>query len=952
MKSLLSLADQWQDLSRLLDEALALAPHEQAAWLDRLAEADAVHHAALAELLARQAAIGADEFLSRLPALAPPASADDPVVGAAIGPYCLIRPLGAGGMGLVWEAERTDGFVRRRVALKLPRTAWGGRFAERLARERDILAALEHEHIARLYDAGVDRQGRPYLAMELIDGEPVTAWCRNRQLGVRQCVALLLQAAAAVSHAHARLIVHRDLKPSNILVGSDGRVRLLDFGVAKLLENGRTQATVLTELSGRVLSLDYASPEQIAGLSLGTGSDVYSLAVVAYEMLTGHKPYRLKRGTATELEEAIAAADVVSASSATVDPARRRQLRGDLDAVLNRAMKKRPEERYPTMDAFSQDLRRFLDGAPVEARPDSWRYRAGKFVRRHRLQVGAGGAVVIALVAGMSVALWQAREARRSAQAATTEAAKARVEAATARAVQAFLESVFKANSKFQADPGKAATTTARELLDRGAERIATELAAEPEAQLRLYYTLGEMYDGMWQFDRALVLFRRALELGTQLHGAGSDVALRAAASSGYTLDDLGRREEALAVLLEADAVAGRRAADRDAVRARIDAGLARLYMRVDLSKALARARNAAALSRAQGASPEGIDALQTLGETAILADRLEEAREALTQAVAWTDRMGAQGMQSIVLAELGMVQDRLGQPETAEATVKRAAAMGQRLGDDAALHNARYELGRIQVHRHLWREFLATTGPEIAWARANRAYAEMRQLPAAVLANYGRALVGFGDAARGLAVLDEARAMLPPETTPARRAQLLAARAAALLALDRPADAGADIERALAMVGAVDEHAGEELRATRRRHWVAIGKASQALEDFRAHAATADGSNPALSSLARSVEEASLLLAAGDWAAAETVAGRALESIHRLQARRMAGDAEARLCAVRGEAMLRQGRAAEALQVLRHALALSVAAYDPARSPDVERLRRLLRQAGHAGSA
>ena len=299
-------AAQWPALSRLLDEALALPPGQRQAWLAALEGADAEFRDTLGSLLATQAGIETGDFLQAPPALELAAPPDHLVAGATVGPYRLIEPLGQGGMGVVWRAERADGTVKRAIALKLPRAVWGGAFAERLAREREILAGLEHEHIARLYDAGLDMQGRPYLAMALVDGEPIDAYCRTQALDVRARVALLLQAMAAVSHAHARLVVHRDLKPANILVDHDGRVRLLDFGVAKLLQGDRTQATALTELSGRALTLDYASPEQIAGAPLGTGSDVYSLAVVAYELLAGRKPYRLKRGTAAELEEAIA----------------------------------------------------------------------------------------------------------------------------------------------------------------------------------------------------------------------------------------------------------------------------------------------------------------------------------------------------------------------------------------------------------------------------------------------------------------------------------------------------------------------------------------------------------------------------------------------------------------------------------------------------------------------
>ena len=317
-------------------------------------------------------------------------------------------------MGAVWLAERADGHLKRPVALKLPRLAWGAGLTERLARERDILATLAHPHIARLYDAGIDQQGRPYLAMEYVEGKLIDVYCRERQLPLRERLALLLQVCDAVAHAHARLVVHRDLKPANILVTAEGQVRLLDFGIAKLMEGDRAEETALTQLSGRALTLDYASPEQIRGEPLGTASDVYSLAVVGYELLAGARPYRLKRGSAAELEEAIASADPPRASDAAAGLALKRSLRGDLDAILSKALKKDSAERYPTVATLADDLQRHLHGEAVLARPDSRGYRARRFVARHRVGVGAVVGVVAALGVGLVTALWQARQAREA----------------------------------------------------------------------------------------------------------------------------------------------------------------------------------------------------------------------------------------------------------------------------------------------------------------------------------------------------------------------------------------------------------------------------------------------------------------------------------------------------------------------------------------------------------
>jgi eukaryotic-like serine/threonine-protein kinase len=418
MTAFTDLAPRWHEISALLDQALDLPAAQRAAWLDQLSAAHAPLEDELRRLLAQLAGVETGDFLNTLPRLPPESgpTADEfeAACGVLVGPYRLLRELGQGGMSSVWLAERSDGQLKRQVALKLPHRSWAGGLAERMARERDILATLEHPNIARLYDAGVDRHGRPYLAMEYVDGQPIDVHCREHALPLRARIGLLLQVCNAVAHAHARLVVHRDLKPSNILVTAEGQVRLLDFGIAKLMEGDRAEETALTRLSGRALTLDYASPEQIRGEALGTASDVYSLAVVAYELLSGSRPYRLKRGSAAELEEAIANADLPRASDAAEDAQQKRSLRGDLDAILNKALKKEPTQRYATMTALAEDFDRHLKGFAVLARPESRAYLARKFIRRHRLPVASATAVVLALGIGLGTALWQTRVARQS----------------------------------------------------------------------------------------------------------------------------------------------------------------------------------------------------------------------------------------------------------------------------------------------------------------------------------------------------------------------------------------------------------------------------------------------------------------------------------------------------------------------------------------------------------
>ncbi len=431
-------AADWPDLLKLLDEALQLEPEPLQRWLAGLPPQRASQ---LRALLAQRQAIETGDFLARPRLPAEPEPHPMPVAepGQRVGPWRLLHEIGQGGMAWVWLAERADGQGQRRVALKLPRLGWAPGLAERMARERDILATLEHPHIARLYDAGVDEQGRPWLALEHVQGLPIDRHCAERGLDLPARIRLLLQALDALAHAHARHVLHRDLKPANILVTDDGSVRMLDFGIAKLMSDDRAEPTALTRAGGRALTPGYASPEQILAQPLGAASDLYSMAVVAYELLAGQRPYRLRRGTAAELEEAIAGAQVQAPSRVAQDEGAKRALRGDLDAVLLKALRREPAARYDSARAFSRDLSCVLQGQPVSAAADSWWYRTRKLVQRRPLEsalvaalvvaVPAGAAaqvaVLLALGIGTAATLWQARRAREQAQVAQRQARRA-----------------------------------------------------------------------------------------------------------------------------------------------------------------------------------------------------------------------------------------------------------------------------------------------------------------------------------------------------------------------------------------------------------------------------------------------------------------------------------------------------------------------------------------------
>lgn len=428
-------AAQWLRLRALLDEGLGVPPAERERWLAALDPADAP----LRDRLRRLLSYDEQSLLGELPQIETAAFAAPPDDDATvcIGPYRLLREIGQGGMATVWLAERTDALQSRQVALKLPLVALSrerrATLAQRFVREREILATLEHPHIARLYDAGVSAEGQPWLALEYVDGRPITEWCRDTGASVSRRLEQVLHVCEAVAHAHGRLVVHRDLKPSNILIDSQGRVRLLDFGIAKLLTADSMDATELTQQGGRPFTPEYAAPEQVAALPLGVGVDVYALGVVLFELLAGTRPFTAARvGSRTALQQAVLERPPPKLSEVAA-PADRARLRGDLDTIVAKALKKDPAERYASVEAFAADLRRHLAHEPVLARPDSAAYRLQRFVRRHRLGVAAAFLVLLAVFGGSAVALWQANEARAQRDEAVQAKALANRQADAAR---------------------------------------------------------------------------------------------------------------------------------------------------------------------------------------------------------------------------------------------------------------------------------------------------------------------------------------------------------------------------------------------------------------------------------------------------------------------------------------------------------------------------------------
>ncbi len=547
-------APRWHRVRELFDQAIELPEAEwETALARQCADDDALRAEVLALLRADASASGRTEMRARAPdVVAGLAEQLDEAgtgvyAGLRLGAFRLLREIGRGGMGAVWLAERADGEYRQEVAIKLIRGGWDAADTrERFRAERQILAALQHPNIAHLIDGGVTADGRPWLALEYVDGADLRAWCDAQQLDLRQRLELFLTVCEAVQHAHQRLIVHRDLKPSNLLVSRDGVVKLLDFGIAKLLD-----ADAATVSATRIFTPEYAAPEQVRGEVVTTAVDIYALGLLLYELLSGQRPYNVDNSTPAAYERAIldqeptrpslivtrdaSQAQAIAAKRHLTPERLRRELRGDLDAIVLKALRKEPVLRYANASEFAADVERHLQRRPVLARRGGWRYRAARFVRRHALAVGLATLLVSALCVGFALVLYQAQSVRREAQ--------------KSRQVLDFMIGVFTS-----ADTGKTGgkAITAVELLDQARERIRTEVKdSAPRSELllamtRAYRGISNAVDTLPLTDEAVQL-RRGMDDPLLLARA---LGLRSASQQ-----DVGKHDDALKSLDEAAAL-------------------------------------------------------------------------------------------------------------------------------------------------------------------------------------------------------------------------------------------------------------------------------------------------------------------------------------------------------------------------------------------------------------
>ena len=653
-------------LSRLLDEALVLTPEQALAWLSALPPDQQHLVPALRDMLREHHREGPDAFLATGPSLLP-VPGETRQVGELIGAYRLIREIGHGGMSVVWLAERHDGAVKREVALKMPVQSLGSPAqVERFLRERDLVAMLSHPRIARLYDAGVAQSGRPYIVLEYVQGQPITQACNQGRMDVAARLRVFLQALAAVEHAHQHLVVHRDIKPSNVYVDHEGRVKLLDFGIAKLLSeaSGADQATQLTHEGSAGLTPRYASPEQIEGQPVSTATDIYSLGVLLYELLVGTVPHAHAQGSVASTVRALLQTDALPPSQAALDNdvaaarglpsamALRQRLAGDLDTIVLKALRRSPADRYSSVERFADDIARYLSHRPILARPATLWHRGRLFVQRHRQATAAVVAAGVALLALAGTA-WQ--------QHLQTVAAQVR-----ANAVRDFMFDLMASAETSANQPDR--EPSSREMMLAALQRARAGFGEQPRLKGEILLDLGHMLGRLGADDESAQALRESLGLLSG-HAPADDPALNNARAR---LADLALAEgQSDAARGEALTVVGRCQEGAGCARAR---ALARVVL-CNLELQAGHPDEAYAHMRlsvhdsAKGFANQSAEVAMAWKNLAVVArrgGRLSDARQALDQATAlskaapltWADQLSFAQTQAMLDHDLGRYAD------------------------------------------------------------------------------------------------------------------------------------------------------------------------------------------------------------------------------------------------------------------------------------------------------
>lgn len=743
----------WPRITALLDQMLALPPEHRRAWLDNLEGVDPETAQHLESCVDEIELLQGDAFLT---GDSPASPFTTTLAGQRIGAYTLERCLGHGGMGAVWLARRDDGRFEGRVAVKLLNAALIGHPTEqRFVREGTLLARLQHPNIAHLLDAGMAAGGQPYLVLEYVEGERIDRYCELHLPAVEQRLALFVSVLDAVSHAHRNLIVHRDLKPANILVTSDGRAKLLDFGVAALLEADE-QNSELTRQAPAGLTLAYAAPEQLLGGAVTTATDVYALGLILYLLLAERPPFVTDDKTATEVMQAVLETDPPPPSKAAIRPGTSRLLAGDLDNIIAKSLRKDPLERYASVDAFAQDLRRYLVNEPVAARPDSLGYRAGKFVRRHRGGVAAAVLVLLSLVGTAivtSVLMADARKQRDQAQ----------FESRRAEMVSDFMGALLMSDG----GPDRPALK-ASERLERGVELLEKQYQSDPRFLGLMLVQLAHQYRGIVETRRADELYTRAYEIGQRI----GDDELMATAQCSHAY---------------ADALSGIDQGTSERIRE-----AERLMQRLDAPSATIRATCLLAGAQLEGSAsrPQAAESLLREAMRAIEAEGSEHRPiyvKAITDlgGIYLSDNQPAAALQMAELA--GEVHERNGRGDTSARLVSR--------------QNAAISLSAMGETRRALEQY------EIVLRRTRELEPE-GQVPTYYAVNYGSLLVSMARPQEGLAAIEPAVLRARSTGSPKSVVQALRFYAAALVGVGRFDDAAAATEEAGKLAAKMDRNA------------------------------------------------------------------------------------------------------------------------------------------------
>lgn len=740
-----------QRLRAIFDAVIDLPPGERAAALDRLTDGDVALRREVEAVILRSEGTAPALESPLVAVTGEPVATAPSLVGERIGPYTVVHLIGMGGMGAVYEATRADDQYQKRVAIKIVQRDIDSELTlARFRRERQILASLVHPNIATMHDGGVMPDGRPFLVMEYVDGAPITTWCTARALPLRERVALFRQVCAAVHHAHKNLVIHRDLKPGNILVADDGTVKLLDFGIARLLStdesDGAESNMPLTRGGARAFTPEYASPEQIRGEPLTTASDLYSLGVVLFELLTGRRPHQPKSRALVDIERAVLDTPAPRPSSVITDEASqalggqssarvRQRLHGELDSIALRALHPEANRRYPSVEAFGDDLHNYLGGLPVRAQPDWIGYRARKFVLRNKAATAASALALTALLVGVIVAV--------------SAAHRARAEQVKAEQANGFLRQLL---ASVHPETGSRDARVS-DVLDAAARRIDQEFAEQPDVRAELETVIGESYEGLGRYDDAERQFKAALLLRQQSAGPQSASAVIGLSVLGQLYLDQGTLDSAGQLFHRALALQESRSSRPDSLHASLISNLGSLaHSQGDVKEAERLHRQAYEIKRRIFGSASDLAALE-LNNIAVDAGdqgRLAEA-DSIHRAVLKVLRANhPQPNERVasVLGGLASVLDFEGKVAAADSAYVETLALRKRLlgadHPDYALTLFNYsgfvfDQKRYPEAARIAREILALRGTTLA---------ESNPSIAGALQTLGRSLDKLGDSA------------------------------------------------------------------------------------------------------------------------------------------------------------------------------------------------------------